>query len=425
MPVRVVIGPPCAGKTTFISEHAAAGDVAVDWDALAGALDAADPAPHAVHPPPVRALAWRVRAVAIAEALARFADADGPTAWLVHGQPTEADLERYVMGGARFVVLDPGETVALERADAEGRPESSRAAIRKWYADPPTISPAWLATDIEQKGGLAVKSKNVSLRVKAAAGEAAAYEYDLKEGEFVAYASTFDRDPDAYGDVIAAGAFARTLDEWAAKGDPIPLYFGHRMDDPDYNLGAILEAAEDERGLRVRGAIDLDGPKGAQVYRLIKARRLTELSFAYNVRDAATVTLDDGTKANELRDLDLLEVSLVPVGANRHTTVLAAKSAADAAARTAADFTDDDRANLDDAIDDLRDALATLEALAAPPRNDEAPETPADDTKPPAEDGKTDDAASRDLAAEATDAPAAKARVAAARARLAIMFATD
>ena len=38
------------------------------------------------------------------------------------------------------------------------------------------------------------------------------------------------------------------------------------------------------------------------------------------------VKLDDGTTANELRRLKLYEVSLVPVGANQDTSVLAVKA---------------------------------------------------------------------------------------------------
>lgn len=42
--------------------------------------------------------------------------------------------------------------------------------------------------------------------------------------------------------------------------------------------------------------------------------------------DAASVTLGDGTKAYELRDLDVFEFLFVAVGANRDTIVVAVKS---------------------------------------------------------------------------------------------------
>ena len=70
----------------------------------------------------------------------------------------------------------------------------------------------------------------------------------------------------------------------------------------------------------------MESPKGPHVYRLVKDGRLRELSFAFQVVDSAQVTLEDGTKANELRDLDVFEFSFVPVGANRSTSVEQVKS---------------------------------------------------------------------------------------------------
>ncbi|HHX46861.1 MAG TPA: HK97 family phage prohead protease [Brevibacterium sp.] len=152
----------------------------------------------------------------------------------------------------------------------------------------------------------------------------------LKDGEFVVYPATFIRKPDAYGDVIAKGAFARTIKEWQESGNVLPGLFGHRMDDPDFFVASALEMDEDEHGWRVKGVFDLESPKAAQVYRLVKGRRLSQLSFAYDVRDEGRVELDDGQKANELRDLKVYEFSFVPIGANQDTSVVAVKGIADA-----------------------------------------------------------------------------------------------
>ena len=154
----------------------------------------------------------------------------------------------------------------------------------------------------------------------------------LAEGEFEAYASTFTREPDSYGDVVAKGAFGDSLKEWADSGQVLPVLFGHRFDDPDYNIGGVVEAAEDDHGLKIRGQLDLDSPKAAQVHRLMKAKRIGQMSFAFDVLDSGSVKLDDGRKANELRKLKLYEVSVVAVGANQDTEILAVKAAADALA---------------------------------------------------------------------------------------------
>ncbi|WEV68724.1 HK97 family phage prohead protease [Bifidobacterium sp. ESL0775] len=151
----------------------------------------------------------------------------------------------------------------------------------------------------------------------------------LKEGEFIAYPSTFTQTPDCYGDIVAKGAFTDTIKAWKDSGNTLPVMYGHRMDDPDYNVAGVEDMGEDDHGFWIKGVFDMDSPKAPQVYRLLKAKRLSQLSFAYDVEDEGTVTLDDGTKANELRKLDIYEASFVPVGANQDTSVVAIKSATD------------------------------------------------------------------------------------------------
>ena len=124
----------------------------------------------------------------------------------------------------------------------------------------------------------------------------------LKDGEFIAYPSTFTREPDCYGDVVAKGAFDKTIKEWQDSGNTLPVLYGHRMDDPDYNIGGVDSMGEDDHGWWIKGHFDMDSPKAAQVYHLIKEKRLSQLSFAFDVMDEGEVELDDGTKANELRD---------------------------------------------------------------------------------------------------------------------------
>jgi HK97 family phage prohead protease len=167
-----------------------------------------------------------------------------------------------------------------------------------------------------------MKIKLAPIRVKAG-------EEGQGEGVFEAYASTFTREPDSYGDVVAKGAFATTLKEWAESGNVLPVLYGHRMDDPDFNIGGVTEAIEDDHGLKVTVALDLDNPKAAQVYRLIKGKRVNQMSFAFDVLDEGTVE-EDGRKFNELREVKLYEVSVVPVGANQDTEILAVKAAVDA-----------------------------------------------------------------------------------------------
>lgn len=171
-----------------------------------------------------------------------------------------------------------------------------------------------------------VKIKNICAPIKAGP------EDGLKDGEFIVYPSTFTREPDAYGDVVAKGAFLDFIEEWKSSGNIFPGLYGHRMDDPDYFVAGASEMDEDDHGWRVRGMFDMDSPKGPQVYRLVKGRRLNQLSFAYDTLDEGEVELEDGRKANELRKLKAYEFSFVPVGANQDTSVVAVKAIADAIA---------------------------------------------------------------------------------------------
>ena len=152
--------------------------------------------------------------------------------------------------------------------------------------------------------------------------KAFAVEVEEKDGgAVVGDASTFDREPDSYGDVVAKGAFAESLEKWAELGKPIPLLFGHRVDDPFMNIGAVVNAEEDERGLKFEAVFDADNETAQYSRKLVKEGRIHQFSFAFDVLEAGPATLEDGRKVNELRKLDLFEISLVPIPANPNATV--------------------------------------------------------------------------------------------------------
>lgn len=147
---------------------------------------------------------------------------------------------------------------------------------------------------------------------------------DGEKAEFEAYASVFGN-RDSYGDVVQKGAFAASLKAWSEKGAPIPLLWGHNMADPDFNIGMVTSAEEDEHGLKVVCELDTDSPKGAQVHRLLKQGRVREMSFAFAATSSEYGELD-GKSVRFLKEVDLFEVSVVPLGANPETEVLAVKS---------------------------------------------------------------------------------------------------
>jgi len=158
----------------------------------------------------------------------------------------------------------------------------------------------------------------------------------LDEGQFTAYASVFGN-VDSYGDIVTKGAFANDLKRWEKSGNPIPLLFGHNMTDPDYNIGSVIKAEEDNVGLKVTAQLDLENPKAKQVYRMLKGRRINQMSFAYDVVDGSTEKVD-GQDVYEIRDMKLYEVSVVTVGANQETEILSVKQLPTVADRLLAEF---------------------------------------------------------------------------------------
>ncbi len=152
----------------------------------------------------------------------------------------------------------------------------------------------------------------------------------LTEGQFTGYASVFNN-KDSYGDIVRPGAFLKSLGGYGEKGSGIPAYWSHRMDDPMMNIGKTVEAKEDDHGLFVKVQLDLDNPNGAQAHKLIKEGRVSQMSFAYTVKDYAWGESEAEGSYLELKELELHEVSLVPVGANQETELLAVKSVGRAA----------------------------------------------------------------------------------------------
>lgn len=147
---------------------------------------------------------------------------------------------------------------------------------------------------------------------------------DEGTGSIEGYASTWIRKQDSYGDVVAKGAFTKTLKERWNGGKGIPFLWSHQLDNLRSFIGTA-DADEDEKGLHFVAVFD--GTEEAQkVRQLYKDGRLRKFSFAFDVKDAGTVTLEDGTKANELRELDLYEISAVTVPANDDAGVVEVKS---------------------------------------------------------------------------------------------------
>lgn len=153
------------------------------------------------------------------------------------------------------------------------------------------------------------------------------FEVEVKadNGYIEGYFSTFTREPDAVGDVVAKGAFLESFAKINANGGTIPFLWNHDSENLDSYIGIASNFGEDDHGAYFRASFD-DTETAQRARQLAMDGRLCKFSFAYDVQESAPVMLDDGRKANELRKLDVHEVSLVMYPANRDTSVTEVKS---------------------------------------------------------------------------------------------------
>lgn len=187
----------------------------------------------------------------------------------------------------------------------------------------------------------------------------------LKEGQFRALVSVFGNE-DSVGDVVMPGAFSDDLAAWKDSGDPLPIIWAHDWRSPESHIGHALDAKETSLGLEVLAQldeVDLEDPhsRTSKVYRLLKGRRVKQMSFAYDVLEGGWAERD-GHEVYELRRLKVHEAGPCLLGANQETELLAVK-AHDIAARLKAGDTID--------LDQLTGAYDALGAVI------EATKTPA------------------------------------------------
>lgn len=131
--VRMVIGPPAGGKTTYVVEHRMPGDVVVDFDQLARCLCPGVESSHDFdrYVNMVARGAWQ----GAYRAAARLGDPVGvwcvKTDWLNHRGVDI--LDEWLALNYEVVVCDPGLEVCMYRLEAQHRSEAARQKAREWY----------------------------------------------------------------------------------------------------------------------------------------------------------------------------------------------------------------------------------------------------------------------------------------------------
>lgn len=157
-------------------------------------------------------------------------------------------------------------------------------------------------------------------------------ELKAENGTISGYAATFIKEPDSYGDIIAKGAFLECIEKIKAEGKVLPLLWNHDSYDLNAYIGTVVNLGEDDHGLKFDATFD-DTPEAQRARELALDGRLCKFSFAYEVVESAEITLEDGRKVNELRKLNIHEVSLVMYPANPDTGVIDVKGALEKAGR--------------------------------------------------------------------------------------------
>lgn len=291
--IHIITGPPCAGKSTYVRENAKSGDLRIDYDLIAQALGAENS--HAAEGL-VKQAAFDAREGAIQTAL-KNADAES---WIIHTSPSAEHMKLYEEAGADVVALDPGYDVCMERAKQDERPRQTIDGIEKWYAG---------------KKGRDMEHKYKEFALIKSADDA---------GTISGYFSTYDRIPDSYGDVIAKGAFTETIRKRKESGHPFPLCWNHDLNqiigsvDPD-------DIEDTDKGPLMKASF-FNTQLAQEKREIVKSGVVFQFSFAYDVLEAGPATLEDGVKVNELKKLDLFEVSIVPVPANPRAEMTDIKS---------------------------------------------------------------------------------------------------
>lgn len=137
-------------------------------------------------------------------------------------------------------------------------------------------------------------------------------------GSFEGYGSVFGN-KDLGNDVIEKGAFAQSLKK--KKPHMVKLLYQHKSDMP---IGVFDELREDDHGLYIKGRLALKTQAGAEAYELLKMGALDGLSIGFRV-NPDQVSYDKRNNKRLIKEVDLMEVSLVTFPMNPKATVRSVK----------------------------------------------------------------------------------------------------
>lgn len=131
VPVTLVCGPPASGKSTYVADHAAPGDVVIDFDLIRKKVGGTKWD---------QDMSVRRRAFAYRDRILRtLKDRRSGHCWLIVTAPSckERDAWCAALGNTIVVVMDTPENVCIERIDADPERHASangmKRAVREWF----------------------------------------------------------------------------------------------------------------------------------------------------------------------------------------------------------------------------------------------------------------------------------------------------
>lgn len=147
--------------------------------------------------------------------------------------------------------------------------------------------------------------------------------FEIKEvrnsGTFAGYGSVYGN-VDQSDDIVAQGAFTKSLQEWNSKGRLPALLWQHKSSEP---IGVYTSMVEDENGLYVEGKLALKTQQGAEAYELLQMKAISGLSIGFMTREDS---YDQKTGVRTIKSADLWEVSMVTFPCNDQARIEVVKS---------------------------------------------------------------------------------------------------
>ncbi len=174
------------------------------------------------------------------------------------------------------------------------------------------------------------------------------------QGQFDGLAAVYGN-VDLGGDIIAPGAFTKTLKE---KNSQVPILWQHDAHEP-IGLGTLTDGTE---GLLIHGDLVMESPVAQKAYALMKADVLKGLSIGY---DTVVSEYDSAHDIRTLKELKLWEVSTVTFPMNTRANVTSVKALAEALENEIGDLLSRTKALRAEMKDGRTHSEATMQRLKA------------------------------------------------------------